>query len=462
MTKSFFYMTLCLFILFTSCTDNTDLDSNLSSRKLKLDMGETKMKTQEEAIDILYSFIDDLNTQNGVYTKSSRNSIKINGIKSVSALSYSGKSQVALNKLRSVDSADSIPVYEFNIEEANGKSGFAVMLADKRFDDVLAYSTDGSLSDTTFNVGLSLLLSRISDYVEILNGESVQEYADWLCNSVTGTEKYIKRFASEADYKSFFQNNGYYGEWDKREYQARFIPVKWKQTAPYNSMTPIFNGQHAKAGCGAIALGQLMTYYKKPQGYDWNLLTQTSTIETVANGGNQARINEVSRLLYDIGKPGVGYINYTPTGSSIQDYNIWNVLKLFGYVYAYDSSARYANFPNATTILTELTNGYPVLIGADEYYSRIDPIKKELGHVWIIDGIFRKERDRYFVEEILPTNNNSFYRELWSYRERFTQVHCNWGWGGSSDGWYSHRLFTPINEPYKFDKNFVLFLSNPQ
>ena len=454
-------MTLCLFILFTSCTNDTDLDSNLSSRKLKLDMGETKMKTQEEAIDILYSFIDDLNAQNGVYTRSSRNSIKINGIKSVSALSYSGKSQAALNKLRSVDSSDSIPVYEFNIEEANGKSGFAVMLADKRFDDVLAYSTDGSLSDTTFNVGLSLLLARISDYVEILNGESVQGYADWLCNSVTGTEKYIKRFANEAEFNSFFQKNNP-GQWDKREYQTRFIPVKWKQTAPYNSMTPIHSGQRTKAGCGAVALGQLMAYYKKPQGYDWNLLTQTPTIETVANGGSQARINEVSRLFYDIGKENIGDIKYGLTGSGMQDYSIWNVLRLFDYVYAYDPSGKYASFPNATTILTELTDGYPVLIGADEYYSRIDPNAKDLAHVWIIDGIFRKERNRYFVEETISANNKLIYRDLWSYRERFTQVHCNWGWGGSSDGWYSHRLFTPINEPYKFDKAFVLFLSNPK
>ena len=42
------------------------------------------------------------------------------------------------------------------------------------------------------------------------------------------------------------------------------IKTQWGQDYPYNLMTPTINGEHCPAGCSAVALAQLLNYFRHP------------------------------------------------------------------------------------------------------------------------------------------------------------------------------------------------------
>lgn len=433
---------LSLLILFTvmlSCSNESDLLDD----QLRQPQEDLKIRTQEEAIEMLYDFMNDLNNKSEDQLKSKTLSLKIKDVKAIPTYSYS-KSQHK-NKVKSLNENIDIPIYEFKLESEDGQEGFAIILGDARFEEVVAYSPKGSISDTLYNEALAVFLSGVSDYAELLSGEYRQDYEDWMSNYISGTEKYIRTIYTQSELSSVLQNP--YGDWDFREYQTRFIPVKWNQTAPYNNNVPVVcDGFRAKAGCAPVAIAQIMSYFRRPYGYDWNNLNISKTVKTIGEGESQYRINEVARLMVDIGVE--SKTNYRCTGSGTTTMNTRSTLSKYGYSYDY-VHLNYATMPNGTTILNSLTGGSPVIIAAKELYT-------EKYHMWIVDGILRKERGSYYANTFIDAKTNVVYYELWSQRQRFTQVHCNWGWGGSSDGWYSHRLLTPINEIYKFYTEFEL------
>ncbi len=55
----------------------------------------------------------------------------------------------------------------------------------------------------------------------------------------------------------------------KAEAQASVSPllgdIAYHQGAPYNNQFPVYNGEHMIVGCGAVAVSQVMAYYKYPQ-----------------------------------------------------------------------------------------------------------------------------------------------------------------------------------------------------
>lgn len=49
------------------------------------------------------------------------------------------------------------------------------------------------------------------------------------------------------------------------------IKVRWEQDkSPYNLYCPIINGKRTVAGCGPIAVAQVMTHYQHPQSFVWD------------------------------------------------------------------------------------------------------------------------------------------------------------------------------------------------
>ena len=62
---------------------------------------------------------------------------------------------------------------------------------------------------------------------------------------------------------------------DDNDYPPEFVPLnakpipymiktQWGQDYPYNLMTPTINGEHCPAGCSAVALAQLLNYFRHP------------------------------------------------------------------------------------------------------------------------------------------------------------------------------------------------------
>ena len=57
------------------------------------------------------------------------------------------------------------------------------------------------------------------------------------------------------------------------------------------------------------------------------------------------------------------------------------------------------------------------------------------GHAWVVDGYLHRMR-----QEICIRNRDGKERRDTTYREQ-QLVHCNWGWGGNCNGYYSQGVF---------------------
>lgn len=206
------------------------------------------------------------------------------------------------------------------------------------------------------------------------------------------------------------------------------ITSEWGQGDPYNLKCPTFQGKNGPVGCVATAMSQLMYYYKYPETasgsgyytlgeasqkhpvtinstYDWSQFKDKYTSSWFIN---ETERQNLSQLCYDAGV--ATHMNYASDGSGSQVQVAANAL---GQVFNYDSlsiKCVYRDYCSEEewleTICNEFVNGRPIIIGGqDKMYG---------GHAFILDGI----------------NENGL-------------IHVNWGWNGSSDGFYNISDLNP-------------------
>ena len=212
--------------------------------------------------------------------------------------------------------------------------------------------------------------------------------------------------------------------------------TKWNQGSPYNGLCPKIGTSTCVTGCVATAMAQVMYYTETKAGnistvttaaipsYSWN----STTLEPIAAGStinwahmtptynnnstNQAKTAVATLMKY------CGYsvgMNYGTGGSSANVYNVAGALKnYFGYnnettQYVSRSYYSYANWIDL--IYNELNQGRPVVYGGQSTGG---------GHAFVCDG--------YKYE-----NNTDFFS-------------INWGWGGSSDGYFQLSVLYPYEQ----------------
>ena len=185
------------------------------------------------------------------------------------------------------------------------------------------------------------------------------------------------------------------------------IQTQWGQAAPYNMFCPkeSLAGPNSLAGCGALAMAQVMRYLQEPsvspkgEKYQWDLMPQRPSTPEEARA--------IARLVTDCG------VNaFTAYGKNSSGTNPFNVLcamkKCFGlnpYIYIImreqypgDEGRRLWR----RLIMDELQGGRPVMMIGSLLNG-----DKNLGHIFIIDGV------------------------------RGSRVHVNFGWDGKGDGYYA-------------------------
>ncbi len=194
------------------------------------------------------------------------------------------------------------------------------------------------------------------------------------------------------------------------------VPSKWNQDFPYNIMCPENSngpGGHVYAGCVATAMSQVMYYWRYPlqgTGYHSYNYGQYGTIS--ANFGATeydwyGMENAVSlKNPFPVGELqfhcGVAVdMMYSPNGSGAYSQDVPPALEnYFGYsddAY-FDSKDNHSTTEWINMLKDNLDNGYPL------YYSGFS---NEGGHAFVCDGY----------------DDDNF--------------HFNFGWGGTSDGYYS-------------------------
>ncbi len=200
----------------------------------------------------------------------------------------------------------------------------------------------------------------------------------------------------------------------------QLLNTKWHQEFPFNihqGLHPI-TGDTLKAGCGPIALAQVINYHHFPIEYnnisfDWNKLAaleypyphRITPIEFELAGADLVYMTrQMLRMRND-------------TITSSRPDSLRNTLRRIGY-----ESEIFANI-QASSIKQVIdfgycafTCGYRVIIENGN--------TKRVGHVWVIDG-YRKYKYNY----VTPFNT------IFSSEDRY-YAHYNLGWGGNCDGYY--------------------------
>lgn len=312
-----------------------------------------------------------------------------------------------INMLSENEDNDSTQVDLYYITFNKGQNrGYAFVSGDERINRVYAYTESGDISDTTYIYPLACSIKAIPYTLE----------------------KDLQRHYSNASSKV-----GTYCSY------GPLISTTWGQTAPYNMYAPEFNWtseaeniayerRHA-AGCVNVATAQVIAYYEKFKGtmignrnIDFKTLKANSIITTTSS---QAQI--VGNFFREIISKNNSVFNSDGTTGAKLDAT-YTYLKGMGYSCNYSKDVNV----NINTLFNNIKRGNPHITGG----CRNKP--KRSGHCWIWDGI------KGYL------NGSSFTVE---------SIHCNWGWGGSSDGWFvNYEQPDPNMESY-YDDNNQLYIT---
>ncbi len=313
----------------------------------------------------------------------------------------------------------------------DNNEGSAILSADARIpQDVLAITETGSLldnthtayvhgeSDTTgFPLGFTLYDSTIDDYYV-----SGQPYNTTISYCYPYVVPFLLRSPLEVDYSSTRQ----YVEGHR---VSPLLETVWHQGTPFNDQAPKKRGIRAPAGCVNIALGQIMVYHKFPhlicQGnweINWDAANRVENINPVAT---QPLDNfNVAILIAEIG------INtktlYTRNWSFAFPYFAANYFEDLQY-----PNVTYHKEYQSTDIITMINDSCPVFIASGGNIVS--------GHAWVVDGYIR-------MDNIYTTYNNGKYHSTSIQPDYY--VHCNFGWGGTSNGYYTSGIFNTSGPAY--------------
>lgn len=285
--------------------------------------------------------------------------------------------------------------YTFNV----GSEGFVIVSADDRFRPIVGYSNEGTFSAENMSPELRFYLDKIIEARTSPNAVMFDNTAaEW--QNVMETGQLLSRNKGRGvDY---------------------LCSTKWNQDSPYNLYAPEASGGpggRCYAGCVATAMSQVMKYWDHPaQGtgshsyycyghgrlsadfgkttYDWanmpNRLGASSTEE---------EIDAIALLMYQCAV--AVDMNFSPSGSGANSYDVPGAIRQY---FSYSNQAVLHDRDSYT--LKEWQNklkesfdlGWPL------YYSGFSDTG---GHAFVCDGY----------------DDNDLF-------------HFNWGWGGSSDGWF--------------------------
>lgn len=233
-----------------------------------------------------------------------------------------------------------------------------------------------------------------------------------------------------------------YSQWKVVEEAGPLVQVHWHQGAPFNNKIDKIDGQLPPVGCVAVAVSQIMSFHGQPD-YDWSrIIEQTNNPYYIID---PYTIEVLSTLHKDLGKAENLNMSYGLEGSGADSGNVPRTFRNYGYqcgdLISYDWD----------TIKKEITAGRPVFVRANAFkhttktpgflfWGDKTKVSYSGGHAWVLDGYRRISRS---VAKI-----NVHTRELErSFNEYRVLVHCNFGWGGTGDGYYLNKAFDTNKGP---------------
>lgn len=232
---------------------------------------------------------------------------------------------------------------------------------------------------------------------------------------------------------------------------APLIKTTWNQDAPYNDLCPQVKGEHAYTGCVATSTAQVMNYHQWPPhgtgAVSYELDGETLSMDLgattfawddmldsypTATTGTEAQRQAVATLMKACGY--ALHMEYKEGASAAYPYDIPAVLvDHFGYDAAlhYECPDYYSPQQWEQMIYDNLANIGPLVYGGRGIGG---------GHSFVCDGY---DRDGLF--------------------------HINWGWGGTSDGYFLLSVLDPSSlgagggaGGYNTTQSAILGIQKPQ
>lgn len=297
------------------------------------------------------------------------------------------------------------PYYVYN----RPQGGFVVVSGTTNLDPVIAFSETGSI-DTTGPMpeGLSYWFSfaaEAADFIEQHPEAKAPHPADARPYHRSPGITYADNIDYRKDITPLLQN-------------SRIGKISWSQDAPFFNDCPTQGGRHCYTGCMATAMSQIMAYHQHPvhpegwvggkvyldaETYDWSKVRGSYK----GGQGTTEERAEVAKINYHVGLS--LQMEYgTDQSGSVSTMYARALRDNFGY----HENVALINRDNYTygewvdILLTELMAGRPVLY---------DGVSNSGGHAFILDGY--RASDGFF--------------------------NVNWGWEGTSDGYYNVIMLDP-------------------
>lgn len=395
-------------LLLLSCSTNHD------EVVVRVKQNPTTKITKEQALKNLYGELKIIDAE----TRAGGEARKVKSIKPLVG-----------GKTRSGNALDNDLLYIVEFEEGQGS---AVLAADTRLEPVIAVLDTDVLTAEDF---ASDDMDDISAYMASMIGE----YANYAANSRSGG---LLPAPGHTIVDTIYTAN-----------IPPMLNTKWDQESPYNDLCKDKDGNSVYAGCGAIAVAQLVYYYKSPSiinGYtvDWDDLAlceyvytgpgfiggggQVGPLWTINPGGGGIElINpgdvEVAKFVYNIGMA-IG-IDYYEGRYDAPVYQMLPCLNDFGYNCTYEDY-------NLVAIKNMVADNKPVIVKGERRVS--EGIFR--GHFWIIDGwkdyIIRTTTASEVDGEVGTVEPEYTVTETY-----YNKIHCNFGWSGRCDGYYTGDIF---------------------
>ena len=298
-------------------------------------------------------------------------------------------------------------------------SGFVILSGDDCAKPILAYSTSGGF-----------------------NPEDIPSAVrDWLFTYENRIEDAINQhLEATAEIAAQWEmlEAGHWRDAKDAQTVSPLITAKWGQGSPYNALCP----PNTPVGCVAVAMGQVMHYWKYPDhgigshSYTYNGITHNVDFSSATYNWNampnscSSANNAVATLLYHCGVAiettytssiSSAYVLYSPA----HPYNAETALKEnFGY--SSDAHGELRSRYNKETWMTMLKSnleaGIPIIYnGYNSSYAG--------GHCFICDGY----------------DANDFF-------------HFNWGLKGNYDGYFEIDDMTPSNQNFSYNQGAIIDL----
>jgi len=392
------------------------------------------------------------------------------------ATTYSSDGALNVTSVRKLGrrtySADDAPAGLYLIElESDGKEGYSICSADKRYRSVFAFVQQGSISDTVENKALAGFIGNMNAILD----DSISRFSSLAQaryeSAVAKIEAKKEEARREAEYRRTYAvadpipptddwedpfdfSRCVFDHVDKSDVEVieHVVPLKtkWEQGDPYNELMPYAKGNEmpdpasfkVPAGCVPVAIAQIMAHYRK--GYSvsadmWNKMTEAKHITQLQYPEARTTVQQMIKYIYDEVKATPG-----PDGTRSLSTNYLPFLNRKGFSYAgsnnYDRTRASSDF-SANQIL--------LAVGSN--------VLSEGQHAWLMNGSRKTiipEKDVYYCE---PKDGGEWYYKTHpNYMSKvYLYVRCEWGYGGNSDGWFSENSLTPsfngVQRQYKID-----------